>query len=62
MLRLKDGASFATAHALCASRDGPSKSGFLMAVPAKTRDIFARFITTWEKQILTRVIGIRKEN
>ena len=31
--------------------------GFLTAVLAKT-DIFAQFITTWEKQILARVDGI----
>ena len=49
--------TFATAHTFCASRDDPGKSGFLTAVPPKT-DI----ITTREKQILARVIGIRKEN
>ena len=53
--------TFATAHTLCASRNGPRKSGFLTAVPAET-DIFVRFVTTREKQILERVIGIRKEN
>ena len=26
----------ATAHTFCASRDGPRKSGFFTAVPAKT--------------------------
>ena len=46
---------FATAHRFCASRDGLGNSGFLTAVPA-------RLITTYEKQILARVIGIRKEN
>ena len=29
--------TFATAHTFCASRDGPSKSGFLTAMPAKER-------------------------
>ena len=53
--------TFATAHTFCASRDGPRKSSFLTVAPAET-DIFARFITTREKQILARVIGIRKEN
>ena len=33
----------------------------LTALPAKP-DIFARFITTREKRILARVIGIRKES
>ena len=36
-------------------------SGSLRAIPAKT-DIYARFITTLEKQTLARVFGIRKEN
>ena len=49
------------AHTFCESRDGPGKSGLLTVLPAKT-DIFAQFITAREKQILTRVIGIRKEN
>ena len=31
----------ATAHAFCASRDGPRKSGFLTVMPAKT-EIFWR--------------------
>ena len=53
---------FPTAHAFCASRDGPRKSGFLTAVPAKTENFFACFIPTREKQVLARVIGIRKEN
>ena len=33
--------TFSTAHTFCASRDGPRKSGFLTAVPAKT-EIFLR--------------------
>ena len=53
--------TFAIAHRFCASCNGPRKSGFLMVVPAKT-DFFTRFITMCEKQILARVIGIRKEN
>ena len=43
--------TFATAHTLCASRNGPRKSHLLTAVTAKT-GIFARFISTREKQIL----------
>ena len=46
---------FATAQVFCATRDGPRKwriSDF----------VFARSITTPEKQVLARVVGIRKEN
>ena len=53
--------TFSTVHRFYASRDDPGKLGFLTVVPVK-RDIFARFITRWEKQILARVIGIGKEN
>ena len=53
--------TFATAHTFCASRNGPRKSGFLTAVPAKT-DTFLRFITTRKKKILARDTGIRKES
>ena len=34
---------FATAHTFCASRDGPRKSGFLTAVPAKTEIFFVAY-------------------
>ena len=53
--------TFATAHTFCASRDGLRKSSFLTVMPAKT-DIFARFMTMQEKQILARVIGNQREN
>ena len=45
----------------CVSWDGQRKSGFLTVMAAKT-DIFVQFITSWEKQILARFIGIRKKN
>ena len=32
---------FATAHTFCASRDGPRKSNFLTAMPAKTQALCA---------------------
>ena len=51
---------FATAHTFCASRDGPRKSGFLTALPAKT-EIFLRGLSR-EKKVFARVIGIGKEN
>ena len=54
--------TFATAHTFRASRDGPRKSGFLSATPAKTEIFFRVFITRQEKQIMARVIRIRKEN
>ena len=38
---LRTALPFATAHALCASRDGLRKSGFLTAMPVKT-EIFLR--------------------
>ena len=36
----KDGAFFATAHMFCAPHNGPRKSGFLTAMPAKTEIFF----------------------
>ena len=38
--RLRTVATLATAHTFCASRDGLRKSGFLTAVPAKTKIFF----------------------
>ena len=53
--------SFATSHRFCASHDGPRKFGFCWWCLLKLR-YFAPFVTTREKQILARVIGIQKEN
>ena len=60
--RFKDGACFCyCAYVLSISR-WSEKAGFLTVVPAKTKISLRGFITTREKQILARVIGIRKEN
>ena len=61
-IQLRTVPTFATAHTFCASCDGPRKSGFVMVVPAKAEIFFALFITTSEKQILARVVGIQKDN
>ena len=50
--------AFTTVHAFCSSPGSLRKSGSLTAVPAKT-EIFPRL--TREKQILARVIEIRKK-
>ena len=53
--------TFATGHTFCGSRDGRRKSGFLMVVHHK-KDIFCAIYNYAGKQILARVIGIRKQN
>ena len=53
---------FVTAHALCSSWDGPRNSDFLRTVRPTYKGIFARFMTMQEKQIVTRAVGIQKEN
>ena len=48
--------TFATARTFCASHDGPCKGGARL-----DRGNFARFRSTREKQILTRVCEIRRK-
>ena len=54
---------FVTAHTFCAFRGGARNSGLLSTVPANT-DVFLRGsnMSTREKKILSRAVGILKEN
>ena len=61
MIKPQAAKSDLSTHMFCACWDGLRKPSFLMAMPAVKQRYFAQFITTWEKQVLVRVIGIQKK-
>ena len=53
---------FDTAHTFCASRDKLRNLVFFRIVRTNTKVFLCSIKTMWEKHVLAKAVGVRKEN